>query len=205
VRSAAETLRRAFETQPEVAFDFLEIIERNAERLHSLIEDLLDLSRIESKDFALQLEDVQLAGAAQATLAMFGDRAAAKGIRLSTVVDEAIRVRADWRALDQVLTNLVDNAVKYCPERANIAVRAELDDDLVRLRVEDDGPGIEARHLSRIFERFYRVDAGRSREVGGTGLGLSIVKHLCEAMKGRITVESRPGKGTCFEVVLPRA
>ncbi|GAH42124.1 unnamed protein product, partial [marine sediment metagenome] len=115
---------------------------------------------------------------------------------------------ADRRALEQVLTNLVDNAVKYCPEGCSVTLRAERSEGPVpgvRLRVEDDGPGIAEKHLPRLFERFYRVDAGRSREMGGTGLGLSIVKHLVEAMGGTIEVISAVGKGTTFDVKIPDA
>ena len=115
--------------------------------------------------------------------------------------DELPRVLADRRALEHVLTNLVDNAVKYCPN-ATIRLRAVAHDQSVELLVEDNGPGIEPRHLPRLFERFYRVDAGRSRDVGGTGLGLSIVKHMVEAMGGTVHVESVPNVGTKFGVVL---
>ncbi|HEY3257135.1 MAG TPA: ATP-binding protein, partial [Polyangiaceae bacterium] len=108
---------------------------------------------------------------------------------------------ADRRALEHVLTNLVDNAVKYCPN-ATIRLRAIAHEQSVELLVEDNGPGIEPRHLPRLFERFYRVDAGRSRDIGGTGLGLSIVKHMVEAMGGSVHVESKPGVGTKFGVVL---
>ena len=102
------------------------------------------------------------------------------------------------------MTNLVDNAVKYCPKGSRIAVRSRVEGDLVHLSVVDDGPGIAAEHLPRIFERFYRVDAGRSRELGGTGLGLSIVKHLVEAMGGKVAVQSASGKGSAFTVTLAR-
>jgi two-component system phosphate regulon sensor histidine kinase PhoR len=104
-----------------------------------------------------------------------------------------------------VLGNLVDNAVKYCTAGAAVSIKAERTDAVLRVSVEDTGPGIEATHLSRLFERFYRVDTGRSRELGGTGLGLAIVKHLVEAMQGRVSVESSPGKGSCFSFTLPIA
>jgi two-component system phosphate regulon sensor histidine kinase PhoR len=206
VRSAAETLRRAIETQPEAAPDFMEIIERNAERLGHLIEDLLDLSRIESREFKLNVESMGLPAIARHVVALSQDRADAKGLRLSVAIPtNAPAVRADRRALEQVLTNLVDNAVKYCPSGASVIIRAERVDANLRVLIEDTGPGIEAKHLSRLFERFYRVDSGRSRELGGTGLGLSIVKHLVEAMQGRVDVESTPGKGSCFSFTLPLA
>ena len=112
-------------------------------------------------------------------------------------------MECDRRALEQVLTNLVDNAVKYCPEGSTITIFAERLDRATRVRVTDDGPGIETKHIGRLFERFYRVDAGRSREMGGTGLGLSICKHLVEAMGGSIDVKSTVGQGTTFEVKIP--
>jgi two-component system, OmpR family, phosphate regulon sensor histidine kinase PhoR len=204
VRSAAETLRRAVETQPEQAPEFIDIIERNAERLHRLVEDLLDLSRIESRELQLAFEPVDLGAAIRHTVALFADRTTQRALRVAVEVPEDLRpARADRRALDQVLSNLVDNAVKYGDGGGEIVVRAGKEGAKLRVSVEDRGPGIEARHLARLFERFYRVDAGRSREVGGTGLGLSIVKHLVEAMGGQVAVESSPGKGACFSFTLP--
>jgi two-component system phosphate regulon sensor histidine kinase PhoR len=203
---AIETLRRAIETRPEAADDFLKIMERNIERLHRLIEDLLDLSRIESRDLKLEREPIDLGQAARHALLLFDERAQAKQLRLSTAIPADVpAVRADRRALDQVLSNLLDNAVKYCTPGAAVTVKAERADGVLRVSVEDTGPGIDAVHLPRLFERFYRVDTGRSRELGGTGLGLSIVKHLVEAMQGRVSVESLPGKGTTFSFTLPLA
>jgi two-component system phosphate regulon sensor histidine kinase PhoR len=111
--------------------------------------------------------------------------------------------RADRKALEQVFTNLFDNALKYCGPGTQVRVRARLAGSVVRVEVADNGPGIEPRHLPRLFERFYRVDSGRSREMGGTGLGLSIVKHLVEAMSGTIGVDSTPGRGATFWFTLP--
>lgn len=206
VKSAAETLRRAVETQPESAGEFIEIIERNAERLQRLVEDLLDLSRIESREYRLKLEPIDLDQVARHMTSLFQDRARAKQMQLSSELPDALRpVRADRRALEQVLSNLVDNAMKYGSSGGSVLVRAHAEGVGVRVLVRDTGPGIEAKHLPRIFERFYRVDAGRSRDLGGTGLGLSIVKHLVEAMGGRISVESTPGEGSCFSFTLPSA
>ncbi len=205
LRSAAETLRRALEAQPEAASEFVAMIERNTERLHRLIEDLLDLSRIESREFKLRQEPVQVAQVVRPMLTFFQERASAKQMRLSTAIaEESLTVQTDRRALEQVLTNLVDNAVKYCSPGASVVVRAAAEGSALRVSVEDSGPGIEGKHLSRLFERFYRVDAGRSRDLGGTGLGLSIVKHLVEAMGGSVSVQSAVGKGTTFIVLLPQ-
>jgi two-component system phosphate regulon sensor histidine kinase PhoR len=115
------------------------------------------------------------------------------------------RVLADRRALEHIVTNLVDNAVKYCAPGSKVTLRGEEAGVELRVVISDNGPGIEARHLPRLFERFYRVDPGRSREVGGTGLGLSIVKHLAEAMGGAVSVESAPGAGTTFSIVMQKA
>jgi two-component system, OmpR family, phosphate regulon sensor histidine kinase PhoR len=210
VRSAAETLRDAQVRDPEAAGRFIDIIERNAERLQALVDDLLDLSRMDSRQYQLRLEAVDLPAFFQQVVEPMRERAEKKGIAL--VVDlpaaaAALRPRADPRALEQVLSNLVDNAIKYCAAGATVRLSAGsgANGRELELSVSDDGPGIEARHLPRIFERFYRVDAGRAREQGGTGLGLSIVKNLVEAMTGRVTVDSAPGRGSTFHVFLPRA
>jgi len=202
VRSAAETLQNAAAEDPVAARAFIGIIERNAERLHDLVEDLLDLSRIESRGLKLNIEPLQVDRVFDQVLSLFNERAAKRGTILENDASEELpRILADRRALEHVLTNLVDNAVKYCPN-AKICLSAIAREQSVELVVEDNGPGIESRHLPRLFERFYRVDAGRSRDIGGTGLGLSIVKHMVEAMGGSVHVVSTPNVGTRFSVVL---
>ncbi len=204
MRSAAETLRGAMD-DPEAARLFLEIIERNASRLHLLVEDLLDLSRIESREFRLQLESLELGTCADQMIDAYGRLAQDKGIHLEVDTDmRGLQVLADRRGMEQVLGNLLDNAIKYCPRSATIRLHAQAQGDRVRGSVSDTGPGIPPQHLPRLFERFYRVDAGRSRELGGTGLGLAIVKHLVEAMGGTVSVESEPGKGSSFSFTLPK-
>lgn len=203
VLSAAETLRIAQRRDPEAAEQFLAIIERNGERLQRLIEDLLDLSRIESRELKLKPELLGFRAFAQHVATLFKERAQKKDMRVLVDVADGVEVYADRRALEQVVTNLVDNAVKYCPEGSSVTIGATLDGPLARLTVSDTGPGVEAQHLPRLFERFYRVDPGRSRDVGGTGLGLAIVKHLSEAMDGGVKVASEPGRGMCFTVSLP--
>jgi two-component system phosphate regulon sensor histidine kinase PhoR len=206
VRGAAETLRAGASKDPAAAARFLDIIDRNAERLQQLVDDLLDLSRIESRQYRLRLEEVELLPAVQQIVDPLRLRADKKRIALRVDIDpDAPPVKADRRALQQVLTNLIDNAVKYCGEACEVVTRIAPGAGEVRVLVVDNGPGIEAKHLPRLFERFYRVDQGRGRDQGGTGLGLSIVKHLVEAMGGRVNVESAIGRGSTFAFTLPRA
>lgn len=207
VRSATETLRSGALDDPGAAIRFVDIIERNAMRLQSLVEDMLELSKLESNEFKLKRERVELGSVVPLVLALFRERAEKKGVRLvAELPPEASAVEGDPRALEHVLSNLVDNAVKYCPPGTRVLVSAtRLDEERVRLVVSDTGPGIPPEHLPRLFERFYRVDAGRSRELGGTGLGLSIVKHMVEAMRGKVAVESEVGRGSTFTVSLPGA
>jgi two-component system phosphate regulon sensor histidine kinase PhoR len=202
--SAAETLESAID-DPAAAHDFIAMIQRNAARLRNLVDDLLDLSRIESQDFAVHLEPVDPADVARAVVDLFRERAAKKRIEIVSDYASGCQALADRRGLEHVLTNLIDNAVKYCLRDNTVTIRTRAVDGSILIDVEDDGPGIERQHLPRLFERFYRVDPGRSREMGGTGLGLSIVKHLVEAMRGTITVESEPGSGTRFHVRLKAA
>lgn len=204
IRSAAETLHVAMEQDPRMATRFVEIIDRNAARLQALVEDLLDLSRIESRQYSLSLVAVEPLPALEHVVELFGERAARRRMRLSVVVPEGVpEIRADRRAFERILTNLVDNAVKYAGEGKEVRLSAEASGEDVVVTIADDGAGIEERHLARLFERFYRVDAGRSRDVGGTGLGLSIVKNLLESMGGTIQVESEVGRGTRFRLRLP--
>ena len=206
VRSATETLRSGALHDPDVAARFVDIIERNAQRLQSLLEDMLELSKLESNEFKLKRERVELGSVVPIVLALFRERAEKKAVRLSAELSRAASaVEGDARALEHVLSNLVDNAVKYCPAGTRVVVSASLQGDRIHLVVSDTGPGIAAEHVPRVFERFYRVDAGRSRELGGTGLGLSIVKHMVEAMRGKVWVESEVGRGSTFIVALPSA
>jgi two-component system phosphate regulon sensor histidine kinase PhoR len=201
--SATETLRGAALRDPTAAARFLDIIDRNARRLQNLIEDLLELSRLDAHQYKLRHEVVDVPALFGIVMGLFRERAEKKGVRLETnAADGLPKLEGDPRALEQVLVNLVENAVKYCPSGSRVTLAAKKDGDAVRLEVDDTGPGIDEKHLPRLFERFYRVDTGRSRELGGTGLGLSIVKHLVEAMGGEVTVASTVGKGTTFAVRL---
>lgn len=206
IRGAAEALEEEDLGLSTDARPFAEIVRRHAEQLSQLVDDLLDLSRIESGTFEPLTEEIDVRSALESTAAAFGEAAGKRGMRLKIEVPADMPpVLADRRALRQVLQNLVDNATKYARESAAIILRARTDGDAAVIAVEDDGPGIEARHLPRLFERFYRVEVSRSRALGGTGLGLAIVKHLVETMGGEVSVESAPGRGTTFRFTLPLA
>ena len=185
---------------------FLEIVHRQARRLGALVQDLLTLSELEARPSGQAVrERVTLAAIAQHVVETVRSRADASGARVVVAVDPAAMALGDPTAIEQVIENLVGNAVKYGNPGGEVKIRGERRGARVLLDVEDDGPGIAREHLPRIFERFYRVDAGRSRERGGTGLGLAIVKHLVEAMGGAVSVESELGKGTRFRIDLPAA
>ena len=204
IRGAAETLLLGGAQHAETAFEFATMIDRHAERLHRLVEDLLELSRIEARELRIDPGPLELRSEAERARELLSLAAQARRTEVRVEVG-ALTVLADQAALEHVLTNLLENAIKYSPEGSVVTVRAERRGETVRTLVEDDGPGIEARHLPRLFERFYRVDAGRSRQVGGTGLGLAIVKHLAEAMGGAVGVESTVGRGSRFWIDLPVA
>lgn len=187
----------------ETAVRFLRRIEEQAERLHALVIDMLMLARVESAEHGFDIGPVDVDEAAHACLESFRGEADAKGIELAHVPAVDSRwVMADAEGLDLILSNLVDNAIKYTPAKGKVTIRIERAADGVRVHVEDTGIGIPEEDLGRVFERFYRVDKARSRELGGTGLGLSIVKHLAQTFGGRVSVTSRLGRGTVFTVVL---
>lgn len=203
LRAAAETLLAGAVDDPGAARGFVEIVARHAERLSRITQDLLDLSRIESRQWRFEVEPVDVAAVTAQVVEFLAPAAREKGLALGSEVAAGAAALADGRALEQVLVNLVDNAVKYTA-RGSVTVRAEREGDVFVLTVADTGPGIERHHLPRIFERFYRVDPGRSREQGGTGLGLAIVKHLVQGMGGEVGVESGES-GSRFWVRLPTA
>jgi two-component system phosphate regulon sensor histidine kinase PhoR len=204
IAGAAETLLSGAVDEPAQARTFVEMIARNAERLARLTNDLLDLSRIESRQWPVRLEPVSVEATARRAVEVCAEPARRKNIQLRVEIPDGLAVIADARALEQVLVNLLDNAVKYTPEGGRATVSAAADGDSIDVDVADTGPGIERHHLPRLFERFYRVDPGRSRGSGGTGLGLAIVKHLVQMQSGEIGVDTGEG-GTRFHVRLPRA
>jgi two-component system, OmpR family, phosphate regulon sensor histidine kinase PhoR len=205
IRGYAETLKGGAITDLSNAPKMVDIIHRQSERLSELVEDLLELSRIDAKQIQLAKVPVDLGQAAQRTNETIKPKAEAKSINVHISIPQGLVAEADNRAVEQVLLNLLDNAVKYTGSGGSIWVSGKRKGADVELSVKDSGAGIDARHLPRIFERFYRVDKGRSRELGGTGLGLSIVKNLVNLMNGEVWVDSRPGEGSTFFVELPGA
>jgi two-component system, OmpR family, phosphate regulon sensor histidine kinase PhoR len=204
IRGFVEALEDGAVAEPGKAQRFLGKIRTHADRMTALVDDLLDLSRLESGDRPPEWKDTRASEVAEGVLASFAGPAARKNIHLQHVDQGAPKTVTDPERLRRILENLVDNAVKYTPEGGRIAVTTAPGPDASALVVvEDDGPGIDAEHLPRLFERFYRVDKARSRALGGTGLGLSIAKHLAEGMGASISVESQPGKGSRFTVSLP--
>ena len=188
----------------------MERIAEQADRLHALILDLLSLARIEAGQEAFEFRAVPVGPAVAACVERHRARAVAKNLQLESIAPAqddpaAVVAWADEESVNQILDNLVDNAVKYTPDGGRIQLLWRSNGDSVCIEVEDNGNGIPAQDLPRIFERFYRVDKARSRELGGTGLGLSIVKHLVQSMQGTVTAASREGQGTTFTVMLPRA
>ncbi len=186
---------------------FLKRIEEQAERLNQLILDLLSLARLESGQEVFEHRPLVLAPVVSACVESQRGRAEARNLRLSLdlgTLDDETLVMADEEAIRQILDNLIDNAIKYTPDGGAVSVSCRLADDAIDLEVADTGIGIPRDDLPRVFERFYRVDKARSRELGGTGLGLSIVKHLVQSIGGQINVSSRVGVGSRFTVHLPR-
>jgi signal transduction histidine kinase len=182
---------------------FAQTILNNARRMQELVDDLLDLSRIESGRWQPTPALVDVAGVVAEAWAEFLDRARARRINITVAASAAPHVRADPDALRQILTNLFDNALRHTPPGGRITVTAEASLGGVTIAVADTGSGISSEHLPRIFERFYRADPGRSREEGGTGLGLAIVKHLMEAHGGRVEARSTLGVGTTILLFFP--
>jgi two-component system, OmpR family, phosphate regulon sensor histidine kinase PhoR len=205
IRGFAETLRDGASNDPDTTARFLDVILKHTLRLQRIVDDLVALSRAEAPDARLELGPVRVDDVIAEVVRGLASHAAARSqqVQVSLPSDLPL-VKANADALDQVLVNLVDNAIKYTPQNGAIRVTASIEPEHVCIAVHNSGPGIPAQHLERIFERFYRVDPGRSREVGGTGLGLSIVRHLVQRMGAEIAVESGPERGTTFRVRTPR-
>lgn len=205
IQASAETLLAGALEDPEHARSFVGAIERHAGRLTRIIAGLLDLARLEAGQRGMARERVLLRPAALRALDLVVGPADAKEIEVEIDLPEDLAAFADPKGVDQVLSNLLENAVKYSDAKGHVRVSATVDEASVRVEVADDGPGIKDKHRGRVFERFYRVDKGRSREQGGTGLGLAIVKHLTLAMGGTVGVDPVEPRGSVFWVRLPLA
>jgi two-component system phosphate regulon sensor histidine kinase PhoR len=203
VSANTETLLDGALHDKEFAPTLLEAVHRNAERLTLIINDLLDLSRLEAGSYSLHSGRSQVADVAERVVESLAERSAAKDTEVTMSVSDDLVVMTDEAALFQVLVNYLENAIKYTPDGSRIEISAWRRKNRIRVQVSDNGPGIPEKYRDRIFERFFRVDPGRSREMGGTGLGLSIVKHLVEAMGGRVGVNQADPKGSAFWLDLP--
>jgi len=204
IKGYVETLLDGAKDDPAISLKFLRTIERNADRLKLLIEDLLTISELEAGRIELHLQPLNIQPLAAKVLEDLQTRASARQITLNSRM-ASLQVEADPGRVEQVLANLVDNAIKYGRPGGTVTVDARaIANGLIEVSVADDGPGIPADAIERIFERFYRVDKARSREQGGTGLGLSIVKHIVQSHGGKVWAASEPGRGATFFFTLPR-
>jgi two-component system phosphate regulon sensor histidine kinase PhoR len=204
IKGFTETLLDGAMNEPETLKKFLAIIGKQSERLHAIFNDLLTLARLEAgnEDEQVEVSPTKLADLVREAMDACSSKAASKQIALNADVGEEFRLMVNPSLIQQALVNLIDNAIKYSDSGASVTVKAEREGDFVRCVVADTGPGIESSHLPRLFERFYRVDQGRSRQMGGTGLGLAIVKHIAHVHGGRVDVQSTLGRGSEFSLFL---
>lgn len=198
-----ETLENGAIDDAENNRRFLEIIHKNAERMHYLINDILELSSIEAGKVQIEPKEMRLSSAVEEIFTNLSSKAKTREVTLVNKVVKGTIIYADAVRLEQMLTNLIDNAVKFNRPAGKVIVRHARTDNTDIVSISDMGEGIAAEHLQRIFERFYRTDRARSREIGGTGLGLAIVKHLAKLHGGEVSVNSALGQGSTFSIELP--
>ena len=205
IKGFAETLDDGAIEDPAAAHRFVRIIAGQADRLNSIIGDLLALSSLEQNQEGrgLSTEEADVSDVIAAAVEVCESKAQAKDIRVEVTTGDRVLAPVNPPLLEQAVINLIDNAVKYSPGGSTVRVTLESDDDDLVIAVRDEGPGIPREHVVRLFERFYRVDKARSRDLGGTGLGLAIVKHIAQAHGGRVTVDSAVGAGNTFRIYLP--
>jgi two-component system phosphate regulon sensor histidine kinase PhoR len=204
IKGFVETLQDGAAEDPQLRTKFLDIIARHADRLNAIFNDLLTLARLESESegAAIELSPVIIRDVLHGAVEICSSQASQKGVNLRVAEGERLLVEGNASLLEQAVVNLVDNATKFTDSGGSITLSAEAEGENVKVSVADTGCGIEKAHLSRLFERFYRIDHGRSRKLGGTGLGLAIVKHIAQVHAGRVEVTSTPGRGSTFTLYL---
>ena len=206
IKGFVETLQHNAIDDHEEIQRFLAIIEKHVNRLTAIIEDLMQLSRIEQQqesDLVLAKRDIK--EVIQSAIAHCSDVARKQNVDIIFSGDQVVTALIDTTLLEQAFINLIDNAIKYSDAGSVVEISTSIEEDGVKIDIQDHGIGIPQEHLARLFERFYRVDEARSRKLGGTGLGLAIVKHIVQSHKGHVTVESQPGEGSTFSIILPKA
>lgn len=206
IKGFAETLKNVEDT--ETKDRFLDIIYVESERLTRLINDILTLSEIESKDFSANIEKIKVTKSVEEVVHIMEPVARSKNIKLNYSYDEGVLsavINGDNDKFKQMIINLIDNGIKYTNIEGYVDIKVSSEEQNIIVSVLDNGIGISEEHISRLFERFYRVDKARSRSIGGTGLGLAIVKHILILLNGRIEISSQLGKGTTFTIYIPRA
>jgi len=203
IMAFVETLEDGAIDDPENNRRFLATIRRNAERMHDMISDILELSLIESGNISIETKAVRLRNLVDEVFTALSTKAVTREVGLINEVPTEARALADPVRLEQILTNLIDNAIKFNRHGGSVSVASIECGPKTTITVTDTGEGILPDHLPRVFERFYRADRGRTREVGGTGLGLAIVKHLVRLHGGDVSVDSVPGEGSVFTIELP--
>lgn len=203
IKGFSETLLDGAFKDEKMLISFLEIIYQESNRLQMLIQDLLELSKIEQHGFSVNIAPTSLQEVLIRAVELTSPRLDEKNMQFNVDIVRDVMVMGDFNRLIQVFTNLITNSITYSPEDTTITLRIKENNEYGVIEVEDQGMGIEKSEIPRIFERFYRIDKARSRNSGGTGLGLAIVKHLIEAHNGKITVESTVGEGTCMKVSVP--
>lgn len=205
IKGYIETLKDGALEDKENAIKFLEIISRQTDRLNSIIEDLLCLSRIEKENESngVDIEVVPVDAVLQVAVSICSASAQKKDVEIKIECDSKLKAQMNARLIEQAVVNLLDNSIKYSESEEAIVVNAQIEKGNIVIKVRDFGKGIATEHHERIFERFYRIDKARSRNLGGTGLGLAIVKHIAQSHGGTATLESELGKGTTFSIIIP--
>jgi two-component system phosphate regulon sensor histidine kinase PhoR len=207
IKGSVETLKEGAINDPKDAGRFLDILSKHTDRLDMIIQDLLNLSRIEleSEKKEILFHKESICKVLKEAVSEYESRAAEKGVRLELQCEKTLEAVINASLLEKAVVNLIDNAIKYSPRRSTIRIEGTREAGVIAVRIQDHGSGIPKEHHERIFERFYRVDKARSRNMGGTGLGLAIVKHIAQAHGGRVVLDSRPGEGSTFTIFLPIA